>query len=140
MMNKETDTIVRYCRPTQVRDGTILAAAFLLRKKAPNVGRQKDETELSVDRYEHYTTNQYFEIARALEKRGVTLKDNGYLARMPFRDVAKDIEEQIFVQIDIVNDHDSHCLIQNMYEHDEEMAFFFLSHITESIIISQLNK
>lgn len=138
MMNKEAHSIVRYCKPTQIQDKVVLISAFYLRKKDPTKKRYKDEIDLSVDLFEHYTSDHYSKIKNALIQRNVTLKDAGCLAKMPFAPIAQEINDCLFLEIDIINDHDSHCLIKNMYQRDEETAYYFLKNVIETVMISEI--
>ncbi|WP_156831490.1 hypothetical protein [Treponema medium] len=53
-MNKETDSIIRYCKPTQMQDNQVCASAFFLRKKNIDLKRPEDEKELSVHQFEFF--------------------------------------------------------------------------------------
>lgn len=127
-MNKENDSIVRYCKPTQIQDDKILMGAFLLRKKNPELKRPEDEKELSVYHYEHYKTNSLKRIKGFAEKR-MDLKSEGCFAVIKYSDVEKDIKENLSVDIDIKQDHKPHYLISNLYQHDEDAAFYFADNV-----------
>jgi hypothetical protein len=137
-MNKETDSIVRYCKPTHIDDGKILAAAFLLRKKDMQLNRPNDEKELSVDHYEFFLENNYHQIINALERRGIKPKANGYLVKIKYANIFKDIQENLFLNIDIETSSTSHCLIHNLYQNDEDASFFFLKNITDKVKIDTI--
>jgi len=137
-MNKETDSIVRYCKPSQVIDGVVQASAFLLRKKDPTIGRPKDEIDLSVDHFEHFQDTQFAMIRDELTLRGIEVKRNGWLAKVRYHELERDIEERLFINIDLIKNHGSHCLVKNLYQHDEEAAFAFLENINDQVKIEEI--
>ena len=127
-MNKENDSIVRYCKPTQIQDGEISAAAFILRKKDPELKRPEDEKELSVYQYEYYQNDSLKKIKNFAEKK-MSLKPEGCFAVIKYSKVEKAIKESLFIDIDIKQFRSPHCLISNLYQHDEDAAIFFVKNV-----------
>lgn len=136
-MDFEHDSVVRYCKPSQCEDGKPLAGAFILRKKDPILGRPEDETELSVDHYEYFESDNYKNIINALKKRNFKVNSNGCLAKIHYADVKEDIKNSINVNIDIEPTEKSHMVIKNLYNNDEAASYIFLRNITESVKISE---
>lgn len=138
-MNKQTDSIIRYCKPTQVQDGNVLAGAFYLRKKDPKLNRPQDEEELSVHQFEFFPKNNFSELKSFLLKTKFNLKPEGCFAKIKYSDVEKDIKESLFLDIDIKQDLNSpHCLISNLYHHDEEAAYSFIKNVKEIVKIKDI--
>ena len=137
-MIKENDSIVRYCKPTQIQDGKILVSAFLLRKKDHVLGRPEDEKELSVYQFEYYKKDPLKKIKIYAEKK-MTLKPKGCFAVIKYSDVEKDIKEFLSIDIDIKQKARSpHCLIANLYQHDEDAAFYFVNNVKSFTKIEDL--
>lgn len=137
-MNKENDSIVRYCKPTQIQDGKILMTAFYLRKKDPELKRPEDEKELSVFQYEYYQKDSLKKIKNFAEKK-MCLKPEGCFAVIKYSEVEKDIKESLFIDIDIKqNPKSPHCLVSNLYQHDEETAIYFVNNVKSFTKIKDL--
>lgn len=135
-MDFENDSVVRYCKPSQCENGKPLAGAFLLRKKDPVFRRPEDETELSVDHYEFFESNNYQNIIKALENRNFKVNPNGYLAKIQYAVLKEDIMKSMDLDIDIQLTSTSHSLIRNLYNNDFEAADIFLRNISEAVKIA----
>ena len=129
-MNKQTDSIIRYCKPTQIQDGIVAVTAFHLRKKDEKLQRPEDEKELSVHQYEFFKKDSLKSLKNYLIKNGFNLKQEGCFAVMKYSDVETDIKNSLFIDIDITQDLGSpHCLIHNLYRQDLKTAFYFVKNI-----------
>lgn len=129
-MNKKTDSIIRYCKPTQIQDDQVCASAFLLRKKNSDFNRPEDEKELSVHQFEFFPTDSLKKLKEYLENNNFKLKPEGCFAKLKYSKLEKDIKDFLFLDIDITQDVDSpHCLISNLYQHDEETSYYFIKNI-----------
>lgn len=129
-MNKSTDSIIRYCKPTQIQDGQIASSAFFLRKKDNTLNRPEDEKELSVHQFEFFPYDSFENLKKYLECIKFQLKQEGCFAKIKYSNVEFDIKNSLFIEIDIQQDLKSpHCLISNLYQHDEEAAFYFVNNI-----------
>lgn len=128
MMNKENDSIVRYCKPTQIQGDKILVGAFLLRKKDPELKRPKDEKELSVYHYDYYKESPLKNIKDFAEEK-MALKPEGCFAVIKYSDIEKDIKENLSVDIDIKPACKPHYLISNLYQCDEDAAIYFAKNV-----------
>ncbi len=138
-MNKESDSIVRYCKPTQIQDGKVLAGAFYLRKKDPMLNRPEDEKDLSVHQFEFFFSDSFKNLKSWMPKSGLKLKPEGCFAKIKYSDVANDIKNFMSLNIDIIQDVNSpHCSILNLYQRDEEAAYFFLKNIKEVVRIKDI--
>lgn len=139
-MNKSTDSIIRYCKPTQVQNKTVLAGAFSLRKKDPVLGRPEDEETLSVHQYEFFPVDSLKKLKKYLTEHHFHLSPNGCFAIIKYSEIEKDIKDNLFIDIDITQDTNSpHCLISNLYQHDEDAAYYFLKSIKSVEIIKDIN-
>lgn len=137
-MNKETDFIVRYCRPTQCLNGVPCATAFHLRKKNTILNRPEDEKELSVNHFEFYSNDNYNNILRDMAKHGLQTKPDGCLAKIKYKALESDIFSQMKIMIDIIPDVDSHCLITNLYQNDIAAANCFIKNLEEVVCVKDV--
>ena len=129
-MNKETDSIVRYCKPTQMQDNQVCASAFFLRKKNIDLKRPEDEKELSVHQFEFFPNDSLKNLKEYLQNNNFNLKPEGCFAKIKYSELEKDIKNFLFLDIDIKQDISSpHCLIFNLYQHDEDAAYYFIKNI-----------
>lgn len=138
-MNEQTDSIVRYCKPTQVLDGTVLAVAFYLRKKDLKFNRPEDEKELSVFHYEHFKNNPLKELKNHCQKNGLNLNKNGYFAVIKYSNVKNDIKKRYSHEINIIPDKTPHYLIQNLYQCNNEIYDCFVDNIDSVTQITELD-
>jgi hypothetical protein len=135
-MNKKNDSIIRYCKPSQIQDGKVLVGAFHLRKKDPVYNRPEDEKELSVHQFEFFYDNNYQNLKKYLTTIKFSIKPEGCFAKIKYSEVEEMIKNSFDIEIDINQDTDSpHCLISNLYTHDEEVAYSFVESINEVIKI-----
>mgnify|MGYP006916232870 CR=1 FL=1 len=138
-MNKQTDSIIRYCKPTQVQDGIVAVSAFYLRKKDEKLQRPEDEKELSVHQYEFFKDDSLKELKEYLIKTGFKFKPEGCFAVMKYSDIEADIKNSLFINIDITQDFGSpRCLIHNLYKQDLKTAYYFVKNIKSVTKIKDL--
>ena len=139
-MNKKNDSIIRYCRPTQIQDNLVLVGAFHLRKKDLTLNRPDDEKELSVHQLEFFPTESLKNLKKYLTEKGFKLKSEGCFATIKYSDIESDIKTFLFIDIDIKQDLNSpHCLISNLYQHDEDAAYYFIKNIKSMMRIKDIN-
>jgi MoaA/NifB/PqqE/SkfB family radical SAM enzyme len=121
-------------------DGVILSSAFELRKKNKQLGRPKDEKELSVDWYEYYDRDNYKNIVSALINRNLAVKPAGMLAKLNVGNVRKEILRQLKLKISIDNlGPASHSSIRGLSGYDPAAALIFVNLIDEKIVISDIS-
>ena len=83
-MNKETDSIIRYCKPTQIQDDQVCASAFFLRKKNIDLKRPEDEKELSVHQFEFFPNDSLKNLKEYLQNNNFNLKPEGCFAKIKY--------------------------------------------------------
>jgi len=123
---KNESHVVRYCSPNSCSEGKVLVSSFYLRKK------NRNEKELSVDHFEHYTVNHYGEISQALKRRKFTIKQGSQFAKLNVGTASFNVKEILDLTLKFYNDYDSHTLIQGMNDQDEEIAAIFVLGILET--------
>ncbi len=138
-MNKDTDYIVRYCRPTQCQDGIPCVTAFQLRKKNAKVDRPEDERELSVNHFEFYDNDNYKHILHDVMSHGLQTNKNGCFAKIKYKSLETAILSEMKILIDIIPEADnSHCLISNLYQNDITASYCFVDNIEEVVFIRDI--
>jgi len=112
-MNKEKDSIIRYCKPSQIdEDGCVMNLAFLLRKKDVTLPkpRPNDETDLSVYHYEYFKNEPFKGLKALFDGIHFDYKKNGCFAVLKYSAAKKDIKNTLSLDIDIKDDGIPHYL------------------------------
>ena len=102
----------------------------IIRKKNIDLKRPEDEKELSVHQFEFFLSDSLKKLKEYLENNNFKLKPEGCFAKIKYSKLEQDIKDSLFLDIDITQDDNSpHCLISNLYQHDEEAAYYFIKNI-----------